>query len=134
MNSINNFLIEQALNHRSIRDFKSEPIPDELFKKMMDCGLRSSSSGNMQSWTVIATREKELKRKLYEAHNEQNMILQVPVVLTFCADQYRTRRWLKIRDAKDSYDDLVGFMVGAVDSVIAAQSIVLAAESEPGTA
>ncbi|OVE81616.1 hypothetical protein BVY03_03170 [bacterium K02(2017)] len=115
-------------NHVSIRNYKTTPLKKGLLEDIIESGLRSSSAGNMQSWTVIATTDTALKEKLYKAHYEQPMILQVPVVLTFCADFYRMRRWLKIRDAKGSFDDLTGFLTGSVDAVIAAQSIALAAE------
>ena len=37
-------------------------------------------------------------QRLYELHFEQDMVLQAPLVMTFCADMYRTRRWLAARE------------------------------------
>jgi hypothetical protein len=39
------------------------------------------------------------------------------------------REWIRANNSKQSFDDLLGFLTGAVDAVIAAQTIVLAAES-----
>ena len=121
--------IQTALQHVSIRSYKPDPIPENLLTEILNCGLRSSSSGNMQSWSVIVSTEHSQRERLYRYHLEQEMILEAPLVLTFCADFYRMRKWLNVRNAKDGFDDLSGFMVAAGDAFIAAQSISLAAEA-----
>lgn len=116
-------------NHVSIRQYKSDPISDEELHSIINCGLRASSAGNMQAWSVVVTRDEAMKRKLYEIHREQEMILQAPLVLTFCSDFYRMRKWVALRGGAESFDDLTGFLTGAVDAVIAAQNIAVEAES-----
>ncbi|GJM41372.1 MAG: NADPH-dependent oxidoreductase [Ardenticatenaceae bacterium] len=115
--------------HRSIRAYTSEDVDDTLLNELLLTGLRSSSSGNMQTWSVVVTRDDAKKQKLYEAHFEQLMVLQAPIVLTFCADVFRMREWIRVNNSKQSFDDFLGFLTGAVDAVIAAQTICLAAES-----
>lgn len=122
-------MFKLANSHRSIRSYTSQDIADDLLNDLLMTGLRSSSSGNMQTWSVIVTRDEAHKRKLYELHLEQPMILEAPVVLTFCADVFRMREWIRVNNSKQSFDDLLGFLTGAVDAVIAAQTISLAAES-----
>ncbi len=122
-------MFEVANNHRSIRSYRSDPIDGALLSDLLHTGLRSSSSGNMQTWSVIVTRDTAAKRQLFQAHRKQQMILEAPVVLTFCADVFRMREWIRVHDSKQSFDDLLGFLTGAVDAVIAAQTICLAAES-----
>jgi hypothetical protein len=39
------------------------------------------------------------------------------------------REWIRVNNSKQSFDDLLGFLTGTVDAVIAAQTISLAAES-----
>lgn len=122
-------MIELAKSHRSIRTFTPRDIDDDLLNELLLTGLRSSSSGNMQTWSVVVTRDEKNKRLLYEAHRRQSMVLEAPVVLTFCADVFRMREWIRVNNSKQSFDDLLGFLTGAVDAVIAAQTICLAAES-----
>ena len=122
-------MINLAKTHRSIRSFTSQDIDDSLLNDLLLTGLRSSSSGNMQTWSVIVTRDEANKRRLYELHVEQEMVLEAPLVLTFCADVFRMREWIRINESKQSFDDLLGFLTGAVDAVIAAQTVSLAAES-----
>lgn len=125
----NHSMIDLANAHRSIRSYKSDPIDDHLLNDILTAGLRSSSSGNMQTWSVIVSKDAEQKQKLYEAHSYQKMVLQAPVVLTFCSDLFRMREWIRVNGSKQSFDDLLGFLVGALDATIAAQTICLAAES-----
>ncbi|MGB5059526.1 MAG: nitroreductase family protein [Candidatus Promineifilaceae bacterium] len=122
-------MLNLAQSHRSIRSFTTQNIDDALLNDLLLSGLRSSSSGNMQTWSVIITRDETNKRQLYEAHGQQQMILEAPVFLTFCADVFRMREWLRVNESKQSFDDLLGFLTGTVDAVIAAQTISLAAES-----
>ncbi|MDP4187685.1 MAG: nitroreductase family protein, partial [Bacteroidota bacterium] len=73
-------------NHRSIRKYKNTAIPEEQLNRILEAGTRASNTGNMQAYSIIATKEKTLKEKLWEAHFKQDMVLEAPVVLTFCAD------------------------------------------------
>jgi nitroreductase len=122
-------MLELANAHRSIRSFTPQDIDDSILNDLLLSGLRSSSAGNMQTWSVIVTRDATNKRHLYKLHREQSMVLEAPVVLTFCADVFRMREWIRVHNSKQSFDDLLGFLTGAVDAVIAAQTISLAAES-----
>ena len=122
-------MFDLANSHRSIRSFTDQDIDEDLLNKILTTGLRSSSSGNMQTWSVIVTRDKVIKQRLFELHREQEMVLEAPLVLTFCADVFRMREWLRVNNSKQSFDDLLGFLTGTVDAVIAAQTISLAAES-----
>ena len=124
-----NPVLEQIWAHRSIRAYKDDPVPDELLDEILLAGLRASSSGNMQTWSVVVTRVAERRRRLWELHFEQDMILQAPVVLCFCADFNRMSRWCRQRDAVPGYDNLLSFLVATGDLFLAAQNAVLAAES-----
>jgi nitroreductase len=123
-------MIELAKSHRSIRSYTNQDIDDALLNDLLLTGLRSSSSGNMQTWSVIVTRDEARKHRLYELHGEQEFILEAPVLLTFCSDVFRMREWIRVNQSRQSFDDLLGFLTGAVDAVIAAQTICLAAESK----
>lgn len=85
----------------------------------------ASSSGNLNSVTIILTRDEERKKRLYELHSEQPMVLEAPLVVTFCADWFRTREWLRLRGARDNFDNFVGYNVAALDAMIVAQNVVL---------
>ena len=123
--------VSQLLNsHRSIRSYKPDPIDPALVEKVCgDAIAGASSSGNLNSVTIVLTRDVERKRRLYELHFEQNFVLQAPLVVTFCADWYRTREWLKRRGARDNFNNLLGYHVAAFDAMIVAQNVCLGFEA-----
>ena len=112
--------------HRSIRKYKPDPIEPALIERVCQEAIDgSSSSGNLNSVSIILTRDPERKRRLYELHSEQDMILQAPLVITFCADWWRTREWLRLRGARDNFNNFMGYHVAAYDAMILAQSVCL---------
>ncbi|NIM92329.1 MAG: NADPH-dependent oxidoreductase [Anaerolineales bacterium] len=123
-------VINAMHKHRSIRKYKPDPIPDELLNEILHAGIRASSSGNMQTYSIIVTRDHALREKLYEPHMEQSMVLDAPVLLTFCADFHRMRHWLRISHAPDNFDNFMSFMVAAIDAILVSQNVALAAESK----
>lgn len=117
-------------SHRSIRRFKPDPLDQSLVESVLEQAIAgSSSSGNLNTYSVILTRDEARKRQLCEMHFDQPMIIQAPLLLTFCADMYRTRRWLRLRGARDNFNNFEGFLVAAFDAIILAQSVALAFES-----
>ena len=53
-------------HHRSIRRYCPDPVPDALLTELLDAGVRASSSGNMQSYSIIVTRDRALREQLYD--------------------------------------------------------------------
>ena len=86
-------LLRLLAAHRSIRHYEDRPLDDALVDRLLEAALHgSSSSGNLNMVSVIKTRDAERREKLHELHFGQDMVLQAPLVLTFCADSHRTRR------------------------------------------
>ena len=123
-------VIQQIHQHCSIRKYTPDPVPDSLLNKLLEAGIRASSSGNMQTYSIIVTRDQTLREQLYKAHMKQSMVLEAPLLLTFCADFHRMRRWLSISDAPDNFDNFFSFMIAAIDAILVSQNVALAAESE----
>ena len=123
-------VIDQIHRHRSIRKYKPDPIPDQLLEEILQAGIRTSSSGNMQTYSIVIVQDQETKKQLLRPHLNQKMIVDAPVFLTFCADFYRMRRWLSLSDAPDNFDNIFGFMVAAIDAILVSQTVALAAESK----
>lgn len=121
--------IKTIFEHRSIRKYKNEPVSDGLLKQILEACTRASTTGNMQVYSIIVTRDEEKKKKLCEYHFNQKMVLQAPVLLTFCADFHRFNQWCRQRDAEPGYDNFLSFMTAAIDALLAAQNAALAAEA-----
>ena len=122
-------MLETIFNHRSIRKYKSLPVSDEILDKVLQAGSRASTTGNMQVYSVIITKDEDLRKQLWEAHFKQDMVLQAPVHMTFCADFNRFTKWCKQRKAVPGYGNFLSFFTAAIDALLVSQNVALAAEA-----
>jgi hypothetical protein len=58
------------------------------------------------------------------------MIAEAPVVLTFCADFNRFNKWCFLRKAEPGYNNFLSFFTAAVDALLVAQTVCIAAEAK----
>ena len=116
-------------NHRSIRKFTTDIVEPDKLKLILEAATRASNTGNMQAYSIVVTTDSNIREKLWEAHFKQNMVLEAPLHLTFCADFNRFSKWCNQRKADPGYDNYLSFLTGAIDATIAAQNAALAAES-----
>ncbi len=120
--------METIFQHRSIRKYKTTSIPKEILDKILLAGTRASTTGNMQVYSIIVTKDDAIKKQLWEAHLKQDMVLDAPIVLTFCADFNRFNLWCLQRKAVPCYDNFLSFFTAAIDALLAAQNVALEAE------
>jgi nitroreductase len=116
-------------DRRTIRKYSPEPVDGKLLNEFITVGCRASTTGNMQVYSIIITRSEEKKRELSPLHFNQKMIVEAPVVLTFCADFNRFNKWCRLRNAEPGYDNFLSFMTAAIDALLVAQTVCIAAES-----
>ena len=121
-------MIQTILNHRSIRNYKSEPVSEDILLKILEAGTRASTTGNMQVYSMIVTKDENIKNRLWEAHFKQDMVKQAPLILTFCADFNRFNKWCSLRKANPGYDNFLSFYTASIDALLVAQNVALAAE------
>ncbi|MDE5876049.1 MAG: nitroreductase family protein [Muribaculaceae bacterium] len=105
-------------------------ISDELLDSILERAMRAPTTGNMQLYTVIVTRDPERKAALTPLHFNQPASTGADVLLTICADFNRFTRWCQLSKADPGYNNLLSFMSAMTDAVILAQQIVTIAETE----
>lgn len=118
---------ETIKRHRSIRKFTPEPVSDALLEELVACGLRAANTGNMQLYSVIATREEPLRSELLKLHFGQ--CATAPLLLTICTDVYRYHRYCRINGCDEPYDNLLWLLSALEDATLFAQNLTLAAEA-----
>jgi nitroreductase len=121
-------MMDTILNHKSIRRFSNIPVSEQILNQILEAASRASTTGNMQTYSIIVSQNEEKKRELWEAHFKQNMVLQAPVILTFCADFNRVDKWCDNRKAEPGYDNFLSFYTATIDALLASQNAALAAE------
>lgn len=122
--------MENLKLRRTIRKYQQKDISTELLNDLLESACRASTVGNMQAYSVVVTRDDKHKAKLAPAHFNQPMVLEAPVVLTFCIDLHRFSEWCKLRKAQPGYNNFEWFVTGAIDALLVAQTFCVAAENE----
>lgn len=123
-------MIEKLLAHRTIRKYKPARVEESMLLKILEAGCRASTTGNMQLYSVIVTRDEAKKKELSPCHFNQKSVMNAPVVLTFCADFNRFNQWCEINNAQPGYDNFLSFVTAAIDALLVAQNVAVAAEDE----
>lgn len=124
-----NETIKTQLNHRTIREFKDERIPEEIFKTLMEVARRTPTSNGMQSCSIIRVKDNDKKAVVSEVCN-QEYVKRTPELLIFIVDQFRNMMIAKEKGGNvDNARDMDRFFQGFTDACLAAQNVVVAAES-----
>jgi len=118
------------LERRTIRKYTTDPVDDKTLNEILRMGCRASTTGNMQVYSIIITRDSEKKKELAPLHFNQKMVTEAPVVLTLCADFNRLNKWCRLRKAEPGYDNFLSFVTAAIDAIIVAQTVCIAAEAK----
>lgn len=113
---------------RTVRAYSSRHIDESLLTGLIETATHAPTTGNMQLYSVVVTRDIEMKRRLSPAHFDQPSVMSADAVLTFCADFNRFVTWCEHRDAVPGYGNFQAFMWAVQDTMIFAQQFVTLAE------
>jgi FMN reductase (NADPH) len=127
--SMPNLTVDLIHRHGSVRHYKSDPVPAETIETLIAAAQRTSSSSNLQAYSVVAVTDGAQRARLAELCGNQEHIAQAPVFLAWCADLARLDRACELRGYSQVTGYVENFLVAAVDAAIAAQTAALAAES-----
>jgi nitroreductase len=117
-------------SHKTIRKYSDKSIPDLLLKGIIDTASRASTTGNMQLYSVVITRDLSIKDKLIPLHFNQPVARSAPILLTICADFNRFSKWCLFNDANPGYGNFLSFLTASTDALLFAQNICVAAEDK----
>ena len=115
--------MKTILTRRTIRKYADKDVSEELLNRLMTEAARTQTMGNLQLYSVVITRSKEMKERLAPAHFNQPMVTGAPVVLTICADFNRTSTWARCRNAEPGYDNFLSFINAATDALLYTQTL-----------
>ncbi|MDI3514948.1 MAG: NADPH-dependent oxidoreductase [Gammaproteobacteria bacterium] len=123
-------LIEQLLDHRSVRAYLPDPVSDEQLAAIVAAAQSAASSSNLNVWSVVAVRDAGKRARLAELAGNQAHVREAPLQLVWLADLARLRRiagQLGRPSAGLDYTEM--FLTAVIDAALAAQNAAAAAES-----
>lgn len=113
---------------RTIRQYTSQEVTDSMLTDLLGRAARAATMGNMQLYSVVVTKDREMRERLAPLHFNQPMVKSCGALLTFCADFHRFTRWCQLRDADAGYDNLLSFLNAASDTLLFTQAFCTLAE------
>ena len=125
-----NDVIAGLLDHRSVRGFKSTPLPKGTLETLVAAAQSAATSSNLQTWSVVAVSDPATRAEFARIANNQKHIEQCPLFLCWIADVSRLDRLGAQENLTlENTPYLETFLVAAIDAALAAQNAVVAAES-----
>ena len=115
--------MKNLLTRRTIRQYSERQVSAELLNRLLTEASRTQTMGNLQLYSVVVTRDAEMKQRLAPTHFNQPMVTQAPVVLTICADFHRTTRWCEERQAVPGYNNFLSYQNAAIDALLYTQTL-----------
>lgn len=106
-----------ALSQRrySVRNYTSQPVTDEQLQYMLEVARLAPSAVNLQPWSFIVVRERELLDSLSAAYS-RDWFKTAPCCIVVCGNHNES--WHRRYDGKDHCD---------IDIAIATEHLALAA-------
>ena len=125
-----NETLDVLLSHRSVRAFRPDPVPPGTLETLVEAAQSAPASSNLQVWSVVAVEDVARKARLAALAGNQKHILEAPLFLVWLVDLHRLTVLAQERDGEHgALSYLETFLLGAVDTALAAQNAVVALES-----
>ncbi len=125
-----NEVIANLMDHRSVRGYRTDPVPPGTLEILIAAAQSAATSSNLQTWSVLHITDPEKRKVLAEVANGQQHIIDCPIFLVFIADLSRNERLGEAEGATlEVLPYLDAFLVASIDAAMAAQNAVIAAES-----
>ena len=124
-----NETIKLLLERGSSRSFLDRKIEPEILDFILRAGCHAPTGGNLQPYSIIKI-EDELMRKNIAENAEQEFLAGATVLLLFCIDWCRLKRWAELEAAPfTATASFRHFWISFQDVMICAQNICTAADS-----
>ncbi len=65
--------LQLVQKQRSIRAFKSDPLPDECIDKILEAARFAPSGANSQPWEIVVVKDKDLKDRIVDVVKEASV-------------------------------------------------------------
>lgn len=127
---ISNPTIDVLMGHRSIRSFTDEPVSEDQITTLYEVARHTATCTYAQQFTIIRVTDPTIRHEIAQVTGQPYVDGPKGELFIFVVDLYRNS---KIREEAGASLDCLSntnvFFAGLYDTVLAAQSVVTAAES-----
>lgn len=123
--------IQLLKKHVSVRNFKPQKLSKKEVETLVEAAQSASTASFLQAYSIISIDDEDLLEKIVEKGKLQSFILEAGHFFIFCGDFRRHADFAADQgiDIKETIEGVDAVMVGAIDASLAAQNMVVAAES-----
>ena len=121
--------MDVLLNRVSVRQYRDEPVSDEVLDAVLQAAFRAPTSSNIQAYSVIVVRDETAKRHIAAAVGNQQHVIDCPVWLGFCADLTRIEHAMDMHGHVLGTNNLEMGLVSSLDAALVGMSAYHVADS-----
>ena len=77
---------EAVLTRLTVREYKPDPVPDDVVLKLLEAGRLSPSSQNLQPWHFVVVRDGDTIRRLGEMATQGPFLGNAPLAIAVVTD------------------------------------------------
>ena len=92
-------LFETVKLRKSVRSYRSTPVPREIIEKVFEAARLAPSSGTIQPWHFIVVEDKNRRVRIAKGCRYGRFLARSPVVIAACGDVKASPRWYAIETA-----------------------------------
>jgi nitroreductase len=125
-----NDTLDRLLAHRSVRAYRSDPLPPGTLEVLIAAAQSASTSSNLQAFSVVAVEDPARRDRLAKLARNQEHVRRAPLFLAWIADLSRIdgiRQ--RTGEPAEGLEFLEAFLIATIDAALAAQNAAIALES-----
>lgn len=123
-----NDVIDLMLQHRSIRAYTDEVVPEADIHAAVEAGQKASTSSTIQTYSLVRVTDMRLRESFIEITGGQEKVRDCGAFFVICADM-RRHRLLADRCGAACEQNVESFLLSVIDASLFAQNMTLAFES-----
>ena len=121
--------LKSILSRRSIRKFLNKPISKELLTLLLAASQSAPSKSNLQQYSILVIQDQNIKNEISDLIGNTKWALTAPIFILYLADIRRNIKITNDRGYDHKNNNVDTFMNSVIDSALAMQSTICAAES-----
>jgi nitroreductase len=77
---------EAIITRRSIRQFSTDPVDDQICLNLLEAGMQAPSAHNAQPWHFVLIDKRDVLFKISQIHPYAGMLNHAPLAIAVCGD------------------------------------------------
>jgi len=124
-----NPILQAQTAHKSIRQYKDQPIEETLLKQLIQSAQGAASSSFIQAYSLVQVTNKDNRKKIATLAGGQKWVESAAEFLVICADLTRVEHCSLQQGLGKLEGNTEHFIAATTDATFMAQNLMLGAES-----